>query len=118
MTLGANLRDRFDQLQAREQKLLLAFLGVIALMIVVLVPIALAATAASHRKDNDAIREVLTAIGDARPALEREDANRRHILARYARPAPPLAGFLEQLATIHHIEIPESQDQPVIPHAS
>ncbi len=40
------------------------------------------------------------------------------MLARYARPAPPLAGFLEQLASVHSIEIPESQDRPPVPHGS
>ena len=116
--MNLNLRDRFEQLEAREQKLAVAFGSIIAVMLVVLVPIALEATASSRRKDNDAIREVMVAIDDARPALQHEDAQRERILARYARPTPPLAGFLEQLASAHSIEIPESQDRPPLPHAS
>jgi hypothetical protein len=37
---------------------------------------------------------------------------------RYAHAAPPLAGFLEQAAAANKIEIPESQDRPVVPHSS
>jgi len=54
-------------------------------MLVFLVPIALAATASSRKKENDAIREVMKAISDARPALELRDAQRQKVLARYAR---------------------------------
>jgi general secretion pathway protein M len=113
-----NLRERFDRLGPREQKLLLALASIFAVMIVLLIPIVLAATAASKKRDNEAMREAMSQIAAARPQLEVQDAARQRILARYARPAPPLAGFLEQSATVHSIEIPESQDRPVVPHAS
>jgi general secretion pathway protein M len=112
------LRERIERLEPREQKLLFGMGGVLGLMIVLIVPIALAATASSKRKENDAIREVMTSIEDARPKLELADAQRRQVLTKYARPTPPLAGFLEQLATAHSIEIPESQDRPPVPHAN
>lgn len=116
--MNANLRERFDQLEPREQKLVLGMGGVVAFMIVLLVPIVLAATASSKRKENDATHDVMAAILAARPTLEQGDAKRNTVLARYARPAPPLAGMLEQLATAHSIEIPESQDRPPVPHAN
>jgi general secretion pathway protein M len=109
-------RERFERLEAREQRLLLILVGVLGLMLVVLGPIILFATAASRSKENDAIREVTLAIADARPQIALRDAQRQKIIGRYARPAPPLAGFLEQLATLHQIEIPESQDRPIVPH--
>jgi general secretion pathway protein M len=111
-------RERFDRLEAREQRLLIIGAGVLGLMLVVLGPIVLFATAASRSKENDAIREVSLAITDARPQLEIRDAQRQKVIARYARPAPPLAGFLEQLASTHQIEIPESQDRPIVPHGA
>lgn len=112
----AGLRERIDRLAPREQRLLLIFLAVFGVMIVLAVPIWLSATAASRRGENDSIREALAAIADARPKLEAQDADRQKVLAHYAKPAPPLAGFLEQHATAHQIEIPESQDQSVVKH--
>ena len=110
------LRERFDRLESREQRLLLALVGIFGFMVVVLVPIVLFATAASRSHENDSIREVSQAILDARPQLEQHDAQKQKVLSRYARQAPPLAGLLEQLATTHGIDIPESQDRPVVPH--
>ncbi len=113
---AAALRERFDRLEAREQRLLLALVGIFAVLVFLFIPIALFATATSRSRENDAIREVSQAILDARPQLELRDAQRQKIMGRYGRPAPALAGFLEQLATVHGIEIPESQDRPLVPH--
>ncbi|HEX3595128.1 MAG TPA: hypothetical protein VHU80_08505 [Polyangiaceae bacterium] len=110
------LRERFERLEAREQRLLLILVGIFGFMVFLLIPIVLFATASSRSKENDAIREVTQAISDARPQLELRDAQRQKIMARYARPTPPLAGFIEQLAQSHGIEIPESQDRPIVPH--
>jgi general secretion pathway protein M len=112
------LRERFERLESREQRLLLALVGIFGFMVFLLIPIVLFATASSRSKENDAIRDVSQAIVDARPQLEVRDAQRQKILARYARPTPPLAGFLEQLASLHSIEIPESQDRPIVPHGA
>jgi general secretion pathway protein M len=116
--VNANLRERFERLEPREQKLVLGMGAVLVAMVVLLVPIVLAATASSKRKENDATRDVMAAITSARSELELQNAKRNKVLARYARPAPPLAGLLEQLATAHSIEIPESQDRPAVPHAN
>jgi general secretion pathway protein M len=110
------IRERIERLEPREQRLLFALLGVVGVMAVLLLPIVMSAMAASRRSDNDAIREAMTAIEKARPDLQRADADRQRILARYGKPAPPLAGLLEQLAQAHKVEIPESQDQPLVKH--
>jgi general secretion pathway protein M len=114
--MNLNLRERFERMEAREQKLLMGLVGVFAVLMIVLVPVALFATASARKRENAAIRDAMAAIRDARPMLDRQDAVRQKILARYARPAPALAGFLEQNASGHSIEIPESQDRPPIPH--
>lgn len=111
-----NLRERYDNLEPREQRLLLIMGGVLAFLIVLLIPILLSATVASQKGENESIREVMAAIEEARPALEHQETERQRVLARYARPAPPLAGFLEAQATANGIQIPESQDHPVVPH--
>jgi hypothetical protein len=109
-------RERFDRLEAREQRLLLILLGVFGAMIVLAIPIVLSATAASRKSENESIREALAALSEARPKLEAQDADRQKVLAHYAKPAPPMAGFLEQHATAHQVEIPESQDQSLVKH--
>lgn len=111
-----NLRERYDNLEPREQRLALIFGGVLGAMLVLLVPILLSAAVSSSKNENESIREVMAAIDEARPALEHQETERQKVLARYARPAPPLTGFIEALATANGIQIPESQDQPVVPH--
>jgi general secretion pathway protein M len=110
------LRERFDRMEPREQKLLMWLVGLFGLIVILIIPVTLFATSASRSRENSAIREVSQAIMDAKPQLELRDAQRQKVLARYGRPTPPLAGLLEQLATLHSIEIPESQDRPVVPH--
>src|SRR5262249_40880542 len=85
-------------------------------MIVLIIPVVLAATTSSRGKENGAIRDIMQSIEDARPTIDLRDAQRQKVLSRYGRPTPPLAGFLESLATTHSIEIPESQDRPIVPH--
>jgi general secretion pathway protein M len=111
-----NLRERFERLEQREQRLIFILLAIFGAMVVLAIPIILSATASSRRGENDAVREVLAALSEARPKLEAQDADRQKVLAHYARPAPPLAGFLEQHASKNQIEIPESQDQSLVKH--
>jgi hypothetical protein len=114
--IGLNLRERFERLEQREQRLLFILLAVFVAMVALAVPILLSATASSRRGENDAIREALAAISEARPKLEAQDADRQKVLAHYAKMTPPLAGFLEQHASKNQVEIPESQDQSPIKH--
>ena len=114
--LALNLRERFDRLEQREQRLLFILLGIFGSMVVLAIPILLSATTSSRRDENDAIREVLASLEEARPKLEAQDADRQKVLAHYAKPTPPLAGFLEQHASKNQIEIPESQDQSLVKH--
>lgn len=118
MNVAVTLRERFDRMAPREQKLLTVFGGIMGAMLLVAAPIALAATTAARKAENNGMREAMTAIVAARAELERIEAQRLKVEVRYARPAPPLAGFLEQAAQSNKIEIPESQDRPVVPHAN
>ncbi len=111
-----NLRERFDRLEQREQRLLFILLAVFGAMVVLAIPILLSATASSRRSENESIREALAALAEAKPKLEAQDADRQKVLAHYAKPAPPLAGLLEQHASKSQVEIPESQDQSLVKH--
>jgi general secretion pathway protein M len=118
VNVAVSLRERFDRMAPREQKLLTIFGGIMGVVFLVAAPIALAATTASRKAENNSMREAMTAIAAARSELERIDSARLKIEVRYAHAAPPLAGFLEQAAALNKIEIPESQDRPVVPHGS
>jgi len=80
------------------------------------VPVGVSALLASKRSDNEALRQVIESIQAARAGVSARDRDKEKVVKRYANAAPPLAGLLEKLATAEKIEIPESQDRPVVPH--
>ena len=116
MNVAVNLRERFERLAPREQKLIGIMGGIFGVVFLVAIPIYLAATTAAQKRENDSMREAMASIAASRSELERIEAQRLRIEVRYARPAPPLAGFLEQTAQVNNITIPESQDRPPVPH--
>jgi general secretion pathway protein M len=111
-----SLRDRFNQLEARERRLLGILLVLFAAFALLMVPIGVSAALGSKRGENDALREVIGELQHDRAAIRTAQASREAVLQRYARPAPALAGLLEQYAGQSSLEIPESQDRPVTPH--
>lgn len=110
------LRDRFEQLDPRERRLLNALVIVFALIIVVALPLGCSTMLSGKRSHNRALREAISKIHDSRALLQQREAATAKTLARYRRKTPELAGFLETLAKRHEIEIPESQERPSIPH--
>jgi hypothetical protein len=110
-----NLKERFSQLEEREKKLLLVFAGVVGVVVVLILPLALAMSVSSQAAENDRIREIIQQIDDERVALGRRQADGQRVERRYARQAPPLAGFLAQLADKSGVEIPETQDRSTVP---
>jgi general secretion pathway protein M len=111
-----NLRERFEQLDAREQRLLTILGGVLAVMLILLVPLLLSAMISSKRTSNEELHAAIQSIYDARDVIAAREAERRQMRDRYARPAPPLAAFIDKIASDLGIEIPESQDMPPAPH--
>lgn len=112
MTIAA----RLNKLDEREQKLLMA-LGVVAGVLLVLVlPIALLTSLSSKKSENEDIRAAISAIDDARATFGERKAKAKAVLAKYASPAPPLAGFIEQAAKAHSLTAADTQDKPDTPH--
>jgi general secretion pathway protein M len=111
-----SLRERLSRLEPRERRLLGILGGVLAVMAFLAVPIAIAATVHKQASENDALREAITSIDDAREKVEKVQAARDAVTARYALPAPPLAAFLSKIASEAQVEIPESQDRQALPH--
>lgn len=110
-----NLKERFEQLEEREKKLLMVFAGVVGVIVVLILPFALAVSVSSKSAANERIREIIQQIEDERAVLARRQADGERVERRYARQAPPLAGFLAQIADKAGVEIPETQDRSTVP---
>ena len=111
-----NIADRFARLNAREQRLLNVVLLGVGVLFVVLLPTVLTLLVHSKRSENEALRDAQNSITDSRDEIEKVKLEKAGTLARYAKPAPPLASFLAGLATEAGVEIPESQDRQAVPH--
>lgn len=109
------LKDRLDQLEEREKKLLFILLGVFAVMIVLLVPLLVRMSVSSQAERNDRMRDIIKQIKDERVTLGRRQAEAQRVERRYSRQAPALAGFLAQMADRSGVEIPETQDRSTVP---
>ncbi|WP_437906260.1 hypothetical protein WME95_50020 [Sorangium sp. So ce327] len=110
------LRERLDKLEPRERRLLTILLGFLAVLVLLLVPIGLASVASSKRAENQEIRDLLQSIYEASGKVSERKALKDALLARYARPAPALAGFIEDAAKQQQLTAAESQDRPDVPH--
>lgn len=110
------IAGRLDKLEERERKLL-TLLGVVAGVILVLVvPVAIVMSLSTKKAENDEYRAVLSAIEDARATIDERKARKDAVLAKYADPAPALAGFIEQAAKAHELSAADTQDKPETPH--
>lgn len=110
------LRERLDKLEPRERRLLTILLGFLAVIVLLLVPLGLASVASSKRAENQEMRDLLQSIYEASGKVGERKALKDALLARYARPAPALAGFIEDAAKQQQLTAAESQDRPDVPH--
>ncbi|XXY44546.1 hypothetical protein WME91_31540 [Sorangium sp. So ce269] len=110
------LRERLDKLEPRERRLLTILLGFLAVCVLLLVPIGLASVASSKRAENQEVRDLLQSIYEASGKVSERKAQKDALVARYARPAPPLAGYIEDAAKQQGLTAAESQDRPDVPH--
>ena len=104
------------QMNARERRLLtiLGFVGAVLLLLAI--PFGLEAYIHSEQSDNDDLRQALSDVQDARTRVRERQAKKDAIVQRYARTAPPLAGYLEQTARQQKLEVTDSTPLPDVPH--
>jgi len=112
----ATLQERMDKLEPRERRLLTVFGGLVVAGVFLLLPFALYQAVSTKRSDNQEIRDLIQSIHEAEGRVSERKARHDALLARYARPAPPLAGFIEDSAKQFGLTAAESQDRPDIPH--
>ncbi len=111
-----NLQLGISRLDPRERRLLTVFFAVLGVLVLLVVPILTQRAVLLKRAENDELRDTIKLLVDSHPALLKADAQRKAIVARYARAAPPLGAFLANQAAQNGIEIPESQERPIVPH--
>lgn len=104
------------QMNARERRLLaiLGFVGAVVLLLAV--PFGLEAWVRASMSDDDDLRQALTDVQEARGRVRERQAKKDAIAARYAKKAPALAGYLEQTARQHKLEVTDSTPLPDVPH--
>lgn len=105
----------FAELAPRERRLL-SILGVVGVvMAVLLAPLGVSAMLRGKRTANAELRAAILRVQAGRTQVATRKAKREAIVARYAKTAPKLGGFLEQLAKEQSIEVPEMQDKQELP---
>ncbi|MDC3952917.1 type II secretion system protein GspM [Polyangium jinanense] len=108
--------ERLEKLEPRERKLLGVLAGIVAALVVLAVPIYAWSAVSSSRTENDEIRALIDEVYKARLSVAERKAKQDALLARYGRPAPALAGFIEDAAKQNGITIADAQDKPEVPH--
>lgn len=110
------LRERFEKLEPRERRLLTILGSILGVVLLLALPIYVVKTVSDKRAENEQLRTLVDAIYEARAAIGERKAKHDALLARYGRPAPALAGFIEEASRANSISAAESQDRPEAPH--
>lgn len=110
------LRERFEKLEPRERRLLGILGSILGAFLVLLGPIGVWGMLRARRSDNQDLRDRIDQVYEARAQVSERKAKRAALLARYAHPAPPLPGFIEEAAKENGATAAESQDRPETPH--
>jgi len=111
-----SLAQWLERLDPRERRLFRVLLACLAAGGVLLVPIGTTAMLKSKRDESEAYQTAIAEIIASQPALVKVEQKRQAIASRYAKPAPPLASFIDSLARELTLDVPESQDRPTVPH--
>lgn len=108
--------QRLRTLSERERRTASVGGLVLAVGLLVLLPLGLQTLVLSRARDNDALRGALEAIQGSRGVIVQRRAERSQLDQRYRSKAPALAGFIEEAARAHKVEVSESQDRQAVPH--
>ncbi|AKT36708.1 hypothetical protein [Chondromyces crocatus] len=112
----ATMRERLDKLEPRERRLLLIFGAFVGAILLLVMPFGLMRMVSTQRSENQEIRDLVSSIYEAEGRLAERKSQRGALLARYAKPAPALPGYLEETAKKQGLTASESQERPDVPH--
>ncbi|MEP7121770.1 MAG: hypothetical protein ABJE95_12700 [Byssovorax sp.] len=110
------LRERFEKLEPRERRLLTILGSILGAALLLALPIYVIKTVSDKRTENEQLRALVDSIYEARASIGERKAKHDALLARYGKPAPALAGFIEEASRANSISAAESQDRPEAPH--
>ncbi len=110
------LRERFEKLEPRERRLLTILGSILGVLLFLAAPIGIITMVSHKRSDNQDIRDRIDQIYESRNAIADRKAKKDAIVARYRKPAPPLAGYIEEAFKENGASAAESQDRPEAPH--
>jgi general secretion pathway protein M len=110
------IRERLGRLTPRERRLAMLLGVFFGLVVFVGLPGGLEAAVVSRRSEVTELRSALDAVRSARAQIRERQSKKDSIALRYAKKAPVLAGFIEELARAQKLEVTESQDRPEVPH--
>ena len=110
--LLANIKRAFDDLNEREQKLVMVMGGMALVMLVVLPMYLIGSSVAELEEENAELSAVIAEIEASRKELLVRKAETEMMLARYDRKAPPLGTFIEQEARKQGLSLHQVVDQP------
>lgn len=108
--------ERLDKLEPRERRLLGVLMGLVVMLLVLALPMYAWSSVRDARDSNEQVRDLIADIYKARMSVGELRAKQEALLARYSKPAPPLAGFIEDAAKQNNITLADSQDKPEVPH--
>jgi general secretion pathway protein M len=109
-------KDKLTRLDPRERRLLTVFFGILSVLVLIFVPLLTKRAVIVRASENELLRKAIDGLTDSQQSLLKIDAQRQAIIARYGRAAPALGALLDNQARQNGLEIPESQDRPVVPH--
>jgi general secretion pathway protein M len=110
------IRDRLNRLTPRERRMMTIFAGVMGFVFLIGLPAGLEAAVISRRSEAADLRGALDAVRAARGQIRERQSKKDSIALRYAKRAPALAGFIEELAKAQKLEVTDSVDRPEVPH--
>lgn len=110
------LQNRIDKLAPRERRLLMALAGTLGALVFLGGPIGILSVLSRKQGENQELRNLLQTIQESTSEISERKAKQDALLARYAKPAPQLAGFIDEAAKANGISAAESQDRPDVPH--
>jgi general secretion pathway protein M len=110
------VREWFDKLEPRERRMMGALGFALALFMLFLIPLGVSLALGSRREANQSLRDAIHAVKNAREDVQKRQAKRDAIIARYANRAPALAGVMEKAARDNKLDLLETADRPEVPH--
>lgn len=116
MSAGNRVREWFDKLEPRERRMMGLLVVVVAVFMLFSIPLGVSLALGSRRDVNKALRDAIHNVKNAREDVQKRQAKRDAIIARYVNKAPALAGVMEKAARDNKLDLLETADRPEVPH--